>query len=60
MARPPLLLGTHGSITVKREDRRWVARYRYRDLDGKTRSIPLQSGRLSPREPRHSTQTLYR
>jgi hypothetical protein len=36
MARPSLLLGTHGSITVKREDGRWVARCRYRDLDGKT------------------------
>jgi integrase len=37
MARPPLPLGQHGNIKVKREDGRWVARCRVRDLDGVTR-----------------------
>jgi integrase len=37
MARPPLPLGQHGNIKVKREDSRWVARCRVRDLDGVTR-----------------------
>jgi integrase len=37
MARPPLPLGQHGNIKVKREDGRWVARCRVRDLDGITR-----------------------
>jgi hypothetical protein len=37
MARPPLPLGQHGNTKVKREDGRWVARCRVRDLDGVTR-----------------------
>jgi integrase len=39
MARPPLALGHHGSIKVSRDDGRWVARCRFRDLDGVTRRI---------------------
>lgn len=39
MARPPLALGHHGTITTKREDGRWVARCRVRDLDGVTRRV---------------------
>lgn len=37
MARPPLALGHHGTITTKREDGRWVSRCRVRDFDGVTR-----------------------
>jgi hypothetical protein len=39
MARPPLALGHHGSIKVGREDGQWVARCRFRDLDGLTRRV---------------------
>jgi len=39
MARPPLPLGAHGSITVKRDGAQWVARCRVRDLDGTTRRV---------------------
>jgi hypothetical protein len=39
VARPPLALGRHGTITTKREDGRWVARCRVRDLDGVTRRV---------------------
>lgn len=39
MARPPLALGHHGTITTKRENGRWVARCRVRDLDGVTRRV---------------------
>src|SRR4051812_30281127 len=39
MARPPLALGHHGTIKVSREGDRWVARCRFRDLDGKTRPV---------------------
>jgi integrase len=39
MARPPLVLGHHGSIKVGREDGQWVARCRFRDLDGVTRRV---------------------
>ncbi len=39
MARPPLALGHHGSIKISRDDGRWVARCRFRDLDGVTRRI---------------------
>jgi len=39
MARPPLALGHHGSVTATRENGRWVARCRVRDLDGRTRKV---------------------
>lgn len=39
MARPPLPLGDHGSITVTRSSSRWIARCRIRDLDGRTRKL---------------------
>lgn len=39
MARPPLALGHHGTIACKRENGRWVARCRVRDLDGVTRRV---------------------
>jgi hypothetical protein len=39
MARPPLLLGSHGNVKVQREDGHWVARCRCRDFDGKTRRV---------------------
>jgi len=39
MARPPLALGHHGSVKCTREDGRWVARCRVRDLDGVTRRV---------------------
>jgi integrase len=40
MARPPLPLGHHGSIKTAREaPGQWVARCRFRDLDGVTRRI---------------------
>ena len=39
MARPPLPLGHHGSITAVRQDGQWVARCRVRDLDGVTRKV---------------------
>jgi hypothetical protein len=39
MARPPLALGSHGEIQVTRDDGRWLARCRYRDLDGRTRQL---------------------
>jgi len=39
MARPPLALGHHGSIKVTRDRGQWVARCRFRDLDGITRRV---------------------
>lgn len=39
MARPPLPLGDHGSITVTRSGGKWIARCRVRDLDGRTRKL---------------------
>jgi len=36
MARPPLGLGKHGSIRVTREGGQWVARCRFRQLNGET------------------------
>ena len=39
MARPPLPLGHHGAVKVTRDDGRWVARCRVRDLDGVTRRV---------------------
>ena len=39
MARPPLALGRHGSVKVTREGSQWVARCRFRDLDGVTRRV---------------------
>ncbi|MGH3809444.1 MAG: hypothetical protein ACRDRU_23020, partial [Pseudonocardiaceae bacterium] len=36
MARPPLGLGKHGSIRVTREGGQWVARCRFRQLNGQT------------------------
>jgi integrase len=39
MARPPLALGHHGTIKTAHEDRGWVARCRFRDLDGVTRRV---------------------
>lgn len=43
MARPPLPLGTHGSITIKKHGRAstdaYIARCRFRDFDGITRSV---------------------
>ena len=46
MARPPLAMGTHGSISInKRPDSTaYVARCRFRDFDGVTRSLE-RSGR---------------
>ena len=39
MARPPLPLGEHGSISVTSRRGLWVARCRFRGLDGITRHI---------------------
>jgi integrase len=39
MARPPLALGHHGSVKTTRENGRWVARCRYRELNGVTQRI---------------------
>jgi integrase len=41
MARSPLAMGTHGSISVKKREgsTSWVARCRFRDFDGVTRSL---------------------
>ena len=39
MARPPLALGHHGSIKVTRDRGQWVARCRFRGLDGVTRKV---------------------
>jgi hypothetical protein len=47
MARPPLALGHHGTITVGREDGRRVARCRVRDRDGATRRVAAGA----PRRP---------
>src|SRR3954447_6988572 len=46
MARPPLAMGTHGSISVTRRagSSAYVARCRFRDFDGVTRSLE-RSGR---------------
>ena len=39
MARPPLAMGTHGSISVNKPagSKAFSARCRFRDFDGKTR-----------------------
>jgi hypothetical protein len=42
MGRPPLEIGQHGSVSFTREDGGWVARCRFRDLDGVTRRIERQ------------------
>lgn len=40
MARPPLAMGTYGSVKVtKNEAGRWAARCRFRDYDGVTRHL---------------------
>jgi len=39
MARPPLPLGEHGSISITAKRGRWVARCRYRSLNGVTRHV---------------------
>jgi hypothetical protein len=39
MGRPPLDIGQHGSVSFTREDEGWVARCRFRDLDGVTRRV---------------------
>lgn len=39
MARPPLALGHHGTIKTARDGDQWVARCRFRDLDGMTRRV---------------------
>jgi integrase len=41
VVRPPLAMGTHGSITVTKpaNEQRFVARCRFRDYDGVTRTI---------------------
>src|SRR5947209_19530627 len=39
MARPPLPLGEHGSISLAFRRGLWVARCRFRGLDGVTRHI---------------------
>ncbi len=39
MARPPLPLGTHGNIWVVKRGSRYLARCRYRDMDGTTRYL---------------------
>jgi hypothetical protein len=41
MARPPLAMGTHGSISVSKlpASARFVTRCRFRDLDGVTRVV---------------------
>jgi integrase len=46
MARPPLAMGTHGSISITRRagSTAYVARCRFRDFDGVTRSLE-RSGR---------------
>jgi hypothetical protein len=46
MARPPLAMGTHGSISIKKrqDGSSYVARCRFRDFDGVTRSVE-RSGR---------------
>ena len=36
MVRPPLGVGKHGSIRVIRESEQWVARCRFRQLNGHT------------------------
>jgi integrase len=46
MARPPLAMGTHGSVSIKKRTNGtpYVARCRFRDFDGVTRSLE-RSGR---------------
>lgn len=39
MGRPPLHIGQHGTVNFTREDGGWVARCRFRDLDGVTRRV---------------------
>lgn len=39
MGRPPLDIGQHGSVSITHEDGGWVARCRFRDLDGVTRRV---------------------
>jgi len=44
MARPPLPLGTYGTITSWQEGSGWIARTRFRDFDGVVRPVK-RSGR---------------
>ncbi|MFZ0873240.1 MAG: site-specific integrase [Pseudonocardiaceae bacterium] len=39
MARPPLALGTHGKIKISKRGDGYIARCRYRDVDGTTRQV---------------------
>lgn len=39
MARPPLAIGTHGSITTNEVNGQWQAYARFRDTDGVTRQV---------------------
>src|SRR5829696_4543599 len=41
MARPPLALGTHGSVTITKRagSSAYIARCHFRDFDGVTRSL---------------------
>lgn len=39
MARPPLPLGEHGEISIAPKRGQWVARCRFRGLDGVTRKV---------------------
>src|SRR3954451_19610742 len=39
MARPPLPLGEHGEISIAPKRGQWVARCRFRGLDGITRKV---------------------
>jgi integrase len=39
VARPPLPLGSHGSVKTSRSGAKWIARCRFRDLDGVTRIV---------------------
>lgn len=51
MARPPLPIGTWGSVTVTRTVGGWRARARYRDTDGVTRTYSrTRSGKAAARD----------
>jgi len=39
MGRPPLDIGQHGTVNFTRDNAGWVARCRFRDLDGVTRRV---------------------
>lgn len=60
MARPPLAMGTHGSISVKQRPTctSWVARCRFRDFDGVTR--PLERAGRSKTAARAALQDAIR